>query len=160
MASLCATLIEHEAIGKRYSQKIREHTVTLSRCLADAGMQVLQDGPRVSETHQVFVHVPPDQLDAVHQRALSAGVTLNIKRKPLFRDTGIRLGVQEIARYRWASRDLERLAAVIAGLVRGDVYASALRDDVLDLAKLNVFAPELCFAPTEPRRGRGAAAGR
>ena len=145
IAALCGSLIEHQAIGHRYSARIREHTSVLSQCLADKGLRVLQDGDRVSETHQIFVHVPDEQLDATYDRAQGAGITLNKKRKPLFHDTGLRLGVQEIARYRWSSNDLEHLAAILADLVVGDVPVDDLRARVGELAHLNTFAPGMCY---------------
>lgn len=146
VAALCATLIEHRAFGRRYAQRIRDHVAVLSDALTHQGVDVLQDGERLSETHQAFIHVPKASLDAAYDRALGAGITLNLKRKPLFHDTGLRLGVQEIARYRWEAPDVQRLAIVLAHLVRGDVSVDALRAEVEDLAKLNRFDPELCIS--------------
>jgi glycine/serine hydroxymethyltransferase len=143
MAALCATLIEHRAIGSRYSERIQEHAVTLAAALSDEGLDVLQDGERRTETHQVFLHVGASRLDAAYRRAAATGITLNAKRKPLFRDTGLRLGVQEIARYRWSASDVERLATVLAGVVAGDAAVDALRSDVRALAQLNVFADDM-----------------
>lgn len=143
MAALCATLIEHRAIGNDYSERIRAHAATLSAALTDEGMHVLQDGDRVTETHQVFLHVEPGLLDAAYHRAAAAGVTLNTKRKPLFRDTGLRLGVQEIARYAWEATDIERLAAVLARIVAGETAVDALRAEVRALAERNVFAADM-----------------
>jgi glycine hydroxymethyltransferase len=140
MAALCATLIEHRGIGCSYSDKIRLLANTLSRSLADEGLTVLQDGDRVTETHQIFLQVEPEMLDAAYDRAAAAGITLNKKRKPLFREAGLRLGVQEIARYRWTEADVERLARVLFHIVTGDAIASELRTEVRDLAELNVFA--------------------
>lgn len=148
IAGLCATLIEHQQVGRRYSERIREHTNTLSHALAARGLGVLQDGDRVSETHQVFLHVPATELDAVYRRALEIGVTLNAKRKPLFRDTGLRLGVQEIARYRWGTSDIEDLAGLIADLVECERPVAELRQRAREMTRLNVFVPEV----TVPRR--------
>lgn len=142
-AALCATLIEHRTIGSRYSDRIQAHATTLSAALSDAGLQVLQDGARHTETHQVFLHVPASQLDAAYERAAAAGITLNAKRKPLFHDTGLRLGVQEIARYRWSASDVERLAEILARVVSGEAAVDALRGDVRALAQLNVFADDM-----------------
>ena len=149
MAALCATLIEHRAIGREYSERIRAHAATLSAALRAQGLQVLQDGDRGSETHQVFLYVEPAQLDASYHRAAAAGVTLNTKRKPLFRDTGLRLGVQEIARYRWEESDVERLASVLAEIVFGETAVDALRAEVRALAERNVFAADMQL-PTAP----------
>ncbi len=147
VASLCATLIEQQAIGRRYSDRIREHALTLSNALEAEGMRVLQDGQRVTETHQVFLHVPENRVDAAYACALGTGITLNIKRKPLFRDTGLRLGVQEIARYEWAREDVARLGRVLAEVVRGAAEAKGLRAEVHELSALNRFAPDMCLTP-------------
>jgi glycine hydroxymethyltransferase len=143
MAALCATLIEHRAIGSRYSDRIQAHAVTLSAALSDAGLLVLQDGERRTKTHQVFLHVAASELDAAYRRAAAVGITLNAKRKPLVRDTGLRLGVQEIARYRWSTSDVERLAGILARVVAGDTALDRLRNDVRALAQLNVFADDM-----------------
>jgi glycine hydroxymethyltransferase len=145
-AALCATLIEHKAIGHRYSERIREHARTLAAALRREGLEVLQDGQRATETHQVFLHIPASELDRAYDRAAAAGITLNTKRKPLFRDSGLRLGVQEIARYRWSSGDVERLASVIRGVIVADVAVAELRAEVCDLAQLNTFADDMCIS--------------
>lgn len=148
MASLCAALIEQQAIGRRYSERIREHAATLSTALEANGLRVLQDGQRVSETHQVFLHVSADKVDAAYARALGAGITLNIKRKPLFHDTGLRLGVQEIARYDWTRDDVASLGGVLADVVTGASAAETLRVRVRGLAELNRFASDMCLPST------------
>lgn len=147
IAALCATLIEQLAVGERYSQRIREHATTLSRRLSDDGLVVLQAGDQVSETHQVFLGLQAEDLERIYARARDAGVTLNAKRKPLFRDTGLRLGVQEIARYRWDQGDVERLAAVLCQLVDDNASIDGIRKQVRELAQLNTFLPELCVTP-------------
>lgn len=143
MAALCATLIEQQAIGESYSARIVEWSGVLATRLEERGVRILQDGTRRSETHQVFVHVPEDRVDRALHRATAAGITLNAKRKPLFHDSGLRIGVQAIARYRWSEADLERLAWVLAEAVHGDTPVEALRQDVRQLAQCNVFADDL-----------------
>jgi glycine hydroxymethyltransferase len=143
IAGLCATLIEHLQVGQRYSKKIREYATCLSHALAGRGVDVLQDGDRVSETHQVFLHVPATSLDAVYGRACEVGITLNAKRKPLFRDTGLRLGVQEIARYQWDVDDISNLAGLLADLVECERPVAGLRERAREMTHLNVFAPEV-----------------
>lgn len=150
MAALCATLIEHREIGGLYSERIRLFADTLSASLTGEGLTVLQDGERVTETHQVFLHVAPTRLDATFERAAAVGITLNKKRKPLFRDTGLRLGVQEIARYEWAQSDIERLAGLLSRVVTGDEEVDKLRAEARSFARLNVF-PEEMHAPVTAR---------
>jgi glycine hydroxymethyltransferase len=140
-AALAATLIEHAAIGIRYGDRIREHAATLTASLQEHGIVVIQHEDRVSETHQVFLHVPAEHLADAYGRAAASGVTLNAKRKPLFRGAGLRLGVQEIARYGWASDDVTRLGALISRIIRGEGTPDALRAEVREMAALNRFAP-------------------
>jgi glycine hydroxymethyltransferase len=147
VAALCATLIEHLEIGVGYANRIRSQVQTLTQSLAAEGLAVLQADDRVSETHQIFVHLPTEQLDRAYARACNAGVTLNVKRKPLFRDTGLRLGVQEIARYQWQQSDVESLAVLLRKLLVEDTPIPQLRTQVAELARLNVFLPELCASP-------------
>jgi glycine hydroxymethyltransferase len=147
-AALCATLIEQRAIGGRYSERIRLLGTALASALEDHDLRVLQDGDRRSETHQVFVHVEAQRLDRAYERAAAVGITLNAKRKALFRDTGLRLGVQEIARYRWSESDVEQLAAVLAEVIAGDATVAALRAEVRSLARLNVFADDMSLPTT------------
>lgn len=150
MAALCATLIEHREIGSLYSERIGMLAATLSSALTSAGLIVLQDGDRVTETHQVFLHVESTGLDAAYDRAAAVGITLNKKRKPLFRDTGLRLGVQEIARYQWTQTDVKRLATVLFHVVTGDEKVNKLRTEVRGLSELNVFADGM--QPMPPAR--------
>lgn len=148
MAALCATLIEHREIGVPYSERIRLLAGALSESLADEGVVVLQDGDRMTETHQVFLHVEPETLDSAYDRAEAVGITLNKKRKALFRETGLRLGVQEIARYRWTEADVNRLASVLSRIVTGEGAIPDLRDEVRDLSQLNEFAEGMSVLPT------------
>jgi glycine hydroxymethyltransferase len=148
MAALCATLIEQQAIGRKYSHKIRDHAATLTLALQEHGVEVLQDGDRVTETHQVFLTLPAAHLDDVYRRALGAGITLNLKRRRLFRDAGLRLGVQEIARYVWTAADVKLLGSLIAKLLEQDVEVSCLRGKVRRLATLNRFSREMTFVPS------------
>jgi glycine/serine hydroxymethyltransferase len=143
MAALCATLIEQQEIGERYSERIIEWSGLLAQQLEDRGVRILQDGPWRSRTHQVFIHVSADRLDHALHRAMGAGITLNAKRKRLFRDTGLRIGVQEIARYQWSDTELERLAYVLAEAVHGDTPVDSLREEVRQLAEHNVFADDM-----------------
>ncbi|HEX5309382.1 MAG TPA: hypothetical protein VFW38_09930 [Solirubrobacteraceae bacterium] len=143
IAALCAAMIEHQAIGPRYSHRICEFASTLSSELEQRGVTILQCGGRVTETHQLFLHVPAEELADAYIRAAAVGVTLNTKRKPLFRDTGLRLGVQEIARYRWTAGDIKRLAAVLAALIAGDADLVSLRSEVRSLSQLNTFSDDM-----------------
>lgn len=147
IAALCATLIEHRQVGKEYSDRILEFGRGLSNDLADTGCRILQDGSRVTETHQVFVHVPDDELDATYARLIKSGLTLNKKRKRLFAPSGLRLGVQDIARSCWTREHLTSLAKLLSLLVRNEIDPADAVGAVSELAANNTLDPMLCYQP-------------
>lgn len=146
IASLAACLVEQLSIGRRYGLRIREFSSRLSSLLSQRGIRVLQHGDRVTETHQVFVSLADEELECAYHRFGQAGVTLNKKSKALFRGAGVRLGVQELARYQWTHGDLETLADLIADIIheRGD--ADAWNAVVKSLASKNLFHPEMVLS--------------
>ncbi len=145
IAAMGAAMIEHRAFGSAYSDRIRSFARELSRSLEAWGLDVIQDGARRTETHQVFLHIAEEALEEVAARARMAGLTINTKRKPLFRSTGLRLGVQELARYQWSLPLIDRLAEVIASVVDRSKPVGPLRAEVMRLAQHNRFDPTLCL---------------
>ncbi len=55
--------------------------------------------------------------------------------------------MQEIARYCWDRGNVEDLAGLLARLVRGEEPVEELRDQVEEMARLNVFAPGMTIPP-------------
>jgi glycine hydroxymethyltransferase len=151
IAALCATLIEHQVVGKRYGDRILELTRDLDRLLSQAGIDVIRSGTRVSETHHVWVHIEDAYLNEVFARAVDVGLTLNPRRKELFRSSGLRFGTQEIARYQWRAQDVEALASLIADVLEGRGDVPSLQSRVIELARRNVFSRDMCMPPSEPR---------
>ena len=150
IAALCATLIEQRQVGKNYSDRIVEFADGLSNDLTDAGCRILQNGSRVTETHQVFVHVPDDELDATYARIIRSGLTLNKKRKRLFASSGLRLGVQDIARSCWTRELLPSLATLVSRLIGNEIDPVNAAQVVRKLAINNTLDPTLCYQqPTE-----------
>lgn len=146
IASLAACLIEHAAVGAGYGDRIQLFSRTLSEELSKAGIGVIERSNVPSETHQIFFGVPPEDLDGAYDRFARVGVTINKKDKRLFRGTGFRIGVQEIARYRWEIDDLKRLAVLIGNIVRNSGSESDLRSTVVSLAGRNKMRPDLTIA--------------
>lgn len=145
MAALAAAMIEQRAVGHGYSQRICDFGRYLSRALVEQDVHLVQDGDRWTETHQVFVRVGESELEDAVRRANAVGLTLNAKRKPLFRSSGLRLGVQELARYEWTLPLLDRLSVVVSSILSDRKPVSEIRAEVLDLAQHNEFDPSLCL---------------
>lgn len=114
VAGLLLALIEQERCGKKYQQKILETANSLAAKLKDEGFDVAvtADGA-FTHTHQIFLLCNKTEQEITYKNAERFCVTMNMKNKPLFRGYGLRLGVQEIARYGWNERDLSRLARLI-----------------------------------------------
>jgi glycine hydroxymethyltransferase len=143
IASLAACLIEHMQIGRAYSRRIQRFTRVLSRHLIDGKLEVLGREDVPSQTHQIFLKVNADSLDDIYKKFCNLGITLNIKRKRLFSGAGLRLGVQEIARYKWEEPDLSDLAEVLNDTLSDKCDLELTRERVKKMALKNEFRADL-----------------
>ncbi len=112
--SLLFALIEFDVLGKAYE----EHIVELSNCLAekliDYGFDIGRaDGDKWSYTHQIFIYTDKEMMERIFENSKRFGITLNKKKKQLFRGFGIRLGLQEVARYGWPNESMNDVASII-----------------------------------------------
>ena len=118
--SLLLTLIEMEFFGKEYAAKIVENANILGKALEDRKFNVAAVGNKYSYTHQLFIHTSKNDMDYLFRQAIQWGITLNKKEKKLFRNYGIRLGVQEISRYNWGYDELLIVAKIFDKIMRRD----------------------------------------
>ena len=127
VTGLLLALIEQEAYAETYQKSIVDTANMLGAMLENRGFGVarLSDG-RYSRTHQIFILTDRETSERIYLNAVRFNVTLNKKHKALFRNDGIRLGVQEIARYGWGESELELLSEVL--------YKLAYRYDDDDMA--------------------------
>lgn len=114
--SLLFALLEAEYCGKEYTKAIVSTANELGHCLESRGFHLAKTNESYSETHQIFILCSPEIMSRISKNALRHGVTLNKKEKSLFSNTGIRLGVQEIARYGWSGQALGLIADILAEL--------------------------------------------
>lgn len=147
IASLAACLIEIATIGATYGDRIQTFSQALSDELSNVGIDVIERAGVRSQTHQVFFGVSSASMDATYDRFARAGITINKKDKLLFRGTGFRIGVQEIARYEWGIDDLDRLAVLVGNIVRNSGSEDDWRSTVVSLARLNKMRPDLTIGP-------------
>lgn len=112
IAALALALIEQEAVGVPYQKNIVSTANLLGNLLQNNGLNVLKaESEKFTHTHQLFIELTPDVLNRAFERAVKYGITLNKKNMKLF--TGIRIGVQEIARYGYSIIELEKTAKLI-----------------------------------------------
>ena len=126
VTSLLFALLEMEVYGSAYSRAIIETANGLGNALEEQGFIVGKNPSKYSGTHQVFIFCDAEEMDNINRNAIFYGVTLNKKQKPLFRNNGIRLGVQEIARYGWNEDSFITISFIIKELIKKNPNENAI----------------------------------
>jgi glycine/serine hydroxymethyltransferase len=120
--SLLFTLVEMKYFGREYQLNTVRAGNILGEALEEQGFNVVKRNNFYTNTHQVFIECPEQQMVTIFNNAVKEHITLNTKKKALFHGGfGIRLGQQEIARYDWNS-DVVRTIAYIIGLIKNGNY--------------------------------------
>lgn len=111
--SLCLALIEQLRFGVDYQTNIINTANKLGAFLEHVGINLIKaSDSKYTETHQLFLCCSDAELERVFKRAIKYNITLNKKNMKLF--TGIRLGVQEISRYKYSDYDLNKVAELFS----------------------------------------------
>lgn len=114
---LLHSLIELEMLGNGYSKKIQYCVKYLSKLLVNSNnFTLVQKDDTFSETHQILLGIHEDVYKNIEKNSIEYNVTLNLssKRNQLFKNNlGLRIGMQEIARYNWDKPELDKVAEVL-----------------------------------------------
>lgn len=114
IAGLLLSLIEQEEFGYLYQNNVVKTANSLAHKLEQLGLKVAKiDKDIYSRTHQVFILLDEHTTDLYYNNAKLFNITLNKKHKKLFNNSGIRIGVQQIARYNWEEQELLELAKLL-----------------------------------------------
>lgn len=114
VVSLLCTLIEMKYYGKEYQTNTVRMANKLGFELESFGFNVVKKDGLFTQTHQLFLEMNKSEMDIMFQNAIQERVTLNTKKKPLFKGGyGIRLGLQEISRYNWDDNTLCDIAEIL-----------------------------------------------
>lgn len=139
VASLLFTLIEMSYFGKEYM----ESTVVLSNILAAElekyKFKIGRVIDRYSSTHQIFIETSESDMRTIFRNGILHRITLNDKQKALFNGFGIRLGTQEIARYKWGSDEAKLIAIALNELRKTDPNCELIKDIKKSLPKKEVY---------------------
>lgn len=141
--SLLLALIEMRIFGKDYMSSIVRLANLLGDMLSCKGFHIAQVQKQFSFTHQIFVETSQQEMERIFLNAIRYGVTLNKKEKSLFGGYGIRLGVQEIARYGWDINELEIISDIFKEI-------SKLEPNGKKIEKLKANLPEKKIQYTFP----------
>jgi len=137
--SLLLALIENEMYGQAYAKKIISTANSLGSILEQKGFELLHPDGYYTNTHQLFIKCTFDEMKQIYYNATRFGITLNTKEKQLFGNTGIRLGVQEIARYGWEKDALEIIGDIFNELRSVSPNASFINNEKLKLPPKKVM---------------------
>lgn len=137
IASVLLSLIELEQVGVEYQNAVVASANVLGGLLerkfsttyADQRFKIAKINDDIySKTHQVFILSDEVNSLRLYKNAIYYNVTLNKKHKRLFGEHqwGIRLGVQEIARYGWQYADFDMLSDIIVELSKKQIDTERL----------------------------------
>lgn len=114
IASLLLALIEQDIYGFEYQSNVIKTANELGYLLEHTGMTIAKISEnQYTDTHQLFIKFSPKKTNEYFLNALKYNISLNKKNKKLFGNTGIRIGVQQIARYNWRANELKKLSELL-----------------------------------------------
>lgn len=111
--SLIFCLEEFSIYGKEYMNAVVDSSNTLAKLLSDKNFDVINRNSVYSNTHQIFIHLPQKNTHSFYMECQLYDITLNERYRKIYKDSGIRLGVQQIARYGWKTKELEIISEIL-----------------------------------------------
>ncbi|WP_329267387.1 serine hydroxymethyltransferase [Streptomyces pseudovenezuelae] len=115
-----------------YAHQVVANARVLAAALADEGLVVTTGG---TDTHLVTADPAPLGVDGrtARGRLAAAGVVLDCCVLPHADLRGLRLGTAAVTTQGMAEKEMARIAALLAGVVRGSVESAWAREEVRDL---------------------------
>lgn len=111
--SLIFCLEEFSIFGKEYMNAVVNSSNELAQMLNDKNFEVIKRDEIYSNTHQIFIHLPYKITHSFYLECQLYDITLNERYKKIYKNSGIRLGVQQIARYGWKTTELEIISNIL-----------------------------------------------
>lgn len=111
--SLIFCLEEFSIYGKQYMNAVVDSSNELAAFLSDKNFDVIKRNGIFSNTHQVFIHLPTEITHSFYLECQLYDITLNERYRKIYKDSGVRLGVQQIARYGWKTKELEMISNIL-----------------------------------------------
>ncbi|MFJ9150186.1 serine hydroxymethyltransferase [Streptomyces sp. NPDC102270] len=115
-----------------YTHQVVANARVLAAGLADEGLVVTTGG---TDTHLVTADPAPLGVDgrAARGRLAAAGMVLDCCALPHANTRGLRLGTAAVTTQGMAEKEMARIAALLARVVRGEVESAGAREEVRDL---------------------------
>lgn len=111
--SLIFSLEEFSLYGREYMNKMVENSNMLAEYLKQQEFDIIERNGKFSDTHQIFMHFSPKLTHSFYLECQLYNITLNERYRKLYRNSGIRLGVQQISRYGWGKDELKDIAGLL-----------------------------------------------
>lgn len=128
VASLLFTLKEMSYFGKEYMKSTVDLSNILAAELEKYQFKIGKVDDRYSFTHQIFIETSESDMRTIFRNGILHRITLNDKQKALFNGFGIRLGTQEIARYKWGSDEAKLIAIALNELRKTEPNSELIKD--------------------------------
>lgn len=134
--ALCQTFSEWADMDGAAADQVIEAARALAWALASKGVSVVAPHLGYTASHTILIQAKPfGPAKALASALEDANIILGACRLPgRLGPDGLRLGTQEMVRRGLAMNDVEEVAAVIAGLLRGEIDTGAARNRVTALA--------------------------
>ena len=137
--SLLFALTEFNEFGRDYMNYMLHCSNYLGLKLRELGFEIADIDGEISRTHQIFILCGQEKTERIYENAYKFSVTLNKKHKKLFNGYGIRLGTQEIARYKWDDEALDKTALIISCLAEENVNAEKVNELMNGLPEKKIY---------------------
>nr|ADZ45329.1 putative serine hydroxymethyltransferase [Streptomyces sp. NRRL 30471] len=125
--ALALAAAEFEHFGAAYSRQVLINARAFAHRLRERGFGVVEGGPQLTDTHQVWVRLPLEEsADAFSAQLASLGIRVNVQTElPDIPEPALRLGVSEITLNGGREPAMETLAEIFA-LVRAGEATKAV----------------------------------
>ncbi len=133
IVSLLFSLYELENFGKEYFAVMKNMILKLTYLLENKGIKVIKTrNGDISKTHQMWLSINSLDLKELENRAYSLGISFNIRNKKIYQSQGVRLGLQQIARYNWSDDAIEKISNIIYLLTQKEFNCKKIKG-IIDL---------------------------
>ncbi len=139
IVSLLFSLYELESFGKEYFKVMKNIILKLTYLLENKGIKVIRTrNGDISKTHQMWLVINTLDLKELEKRAYSLGISFNIRHKKIYQSKGVRLGLQQIARYNWGDDAVEKISNIIYLLTQKNFNCKKIKNIIDSLPKKTI----------------------
>lgn len=139
VVSLLFSLFELDKYGFKYFNSMKIILNEVAKELSRKRINVIRtrDNTTYSKTHQLWYSVNGD-INQYEQNALLAGVSLNIRKRKIYQDQGVRLGFQQVARFNWDKEAAKTIAQILILLFDSNCNYSKIKKLLMELPPKNI----------------------